>query len=87
MTDAQMYEILGWSYEPCYTTVFNQDGEMLYPDAEIAGQARFVVQGKEINTLYIYIFNHPDDQIQMETQGMNGSAASGAVIFKEIPVR
>lgn len=87
MTDAQMYEILGWSYEPCYTTVFNQDGEMLYPDAEIAGQARFAVQGKEINTLYIYIFNHPDDQIQMETQGMNGSAASGAVIFKEIPVR
>ena len=27
MTDAEMFELLGWSYEPCYTICFNQDGK------------------------------------------------------------
>lgn len=87
MTDAEMYEILGWSYEPCYTICFNQDGEMLYADAEIVGRAGFAVQGKEIKTLYVFIFDNLDDWIQMEQEGMNSSVADRAVILKEIHVK
>ena len=56
MTDAEMFELLGWSYEPCYTICFDQDGEMLYADTEMAGRAGFAVQGKEIKTLFVFIF-------------------------------
>lgn len=86
MTDAEMFEILGWSYEPCYTIVFNQDGEILYSDMEMAGKAVFAVQGKEIETLHIFIFDNLDDWDRMETEGMNSSVADKAVIAKEINV-
>lgn len=86
LTDAEMFEILGWSYEPCYTIVFDQDGEVLYPDIEMAGWAGFAVQGKEISTLQIFIFNNLDDWDQMKDEGMNSSAAEKAVIAKEIRV-
>lgn len=86
MTDAEMFEILGWSYEPCQTIVFNQDGEMLYADTENAGRAGFAVQGKEIKTLYVFIFDNLDDWSLMEQEGMNSSAADKAVIAKEIYV-
>ena len=66
-----MFELLGWSYEPCYTICFDQDGEMLYADTEIAGRAGFAVQGKTINTLYVFIFDNFDDWIQMEQEGMS----------------
>lgn len=87
MTDAEMYEILGWSYEPCYTICFNQDGEMLYADVEIVGRAGFAVQGKEIKTLYVFIFDNLDDWMQMEQEGMNSSVADKAVISREIQVK
>lgn len=86
MTDAEMFELLGWSYEPCQTICFNQDGEMLYSDTEMAGRAGFAVQGKEIKTLYIFIFDNLDDWTQMEQEGMNSPAADRAVISKEIHV-
>ncbi len=86
MTDAEMFEILGWSYEPCYTIVFNQDGEILYPDMEMAGRAIFAVQGKEIKTLDIFLFNNFDDWQQMKTEGANSNVADRAVIAKEIQV-
>ena len=86
MTDAEMFELLGWSYEPCYTICFDQDGEMLYADTEIAGRAGFAVQGKTINTLYVFIFDNFDDWIQMEQEGMSSSAADRAVIAREIQV-
>lgn len=86
MTDAEMFELLGWSYEPCQTICFNQDGEMLYADTEMAGRAGFAVQGKEIKTLYIFIFDNLDDWSQMEQEGMNSSVADRAVIAKEIHV-
>lgn len=86
LTDAEMFDILGWSYEPCQTIVFNQDGEMLYSDMEMAGRAGFAVQGKEIKTLYIFIFDNLDDWAQMENEGMNSSVADKAVIAKEIHV-
>ena len=86
MTDAEMFELLGWSYAPCQTICFNQDGEMLYPDTEMAGRAGFAVQGKEIKTLHIFIFDNLDDWAQMEQEGMNSSAADRAVIAKEIYV-
>ena len=86
MTDTEMFEILGWSYEPCYTIVFNQTGEILYPDAEMAGRAGFAVQGKEISTLHIFIFDNMDDWTRMEDEGMNSSAADKAVIATEISV-
>lgn len=86
MTDAEMFELLGWSYEPCQTICFNQDGEMLYSDTEMAGRAGFAVQGKEIKTLYVFIFDNFDDWTQMEQEGMNSSAADRAVISKEIHV-
>ena len=76
----------GWSYEPCSTICFNQDGEMLHPDMEMAGRAVFAVQGKEIKTLYVYIFDNPDDWSLMEQEGMNSSIADRAVISKEIYV-
>lgn len=86
MTDAEMFELLGWSYEPCQTICFDQNGEMLYPDTEMAGRAGFAVQGKEIKTLHIFIFDNLDDWAQMEEEGMNSSAADKAVIAKEIRV-
>ncbi|MDE5908234.1 MAG: DUF4179 domain-containing protein [Lachnospiraceae bacterium] len=86
MTDAEMLELLGWSYEPCYTICFNQDGEMLYPDTEMAGRAGFAVQGKEIKTLQIFIFDNLDDWAQMEQEGIGSSIADRAVIAKEIHV-
>lgn len=86
MTDAEMFELLGWSYEPCYTICFNQDGELLYSDAEVAGRAGFAVQGKEIKTLHIFIFDNLDDWTLMEQEGMNSNAADRAVITKEIRV-
>ena len=86
MTDAEMFELLGWSYEPCYTICFDQDGEMLYADTEMAGRAGFAVQGKEIKTLYVFIFDNFDDWTQLEQEGMNSSAADKAVIAREIHV-
>lgn len=86
MTDAEMFEKIGWSYEPCYTVVFNQDGERLYLDMELTGRAMFAVQGKEINNLHIFIFDNIDDCTQMEEEGMNSSAADRAVISREIRV-
>ncbi len=87
LTDAEMFEMIGWSYEPCYTIVFNQDGEILHPDMEMAGWAGFAVQGKETDTLYIFIFDNLDDWAQMENEGMNSSVADKAVIAKEIHVK
>jgi hypothetical protein len=86
MTDAEMYELLGDSYEPCYTICFNQNGEMLYSDTELAGWAGFAVQGKEVKTLHVLIFDNFDDWLQMEKEGMSSSAADRAVISKEICV-
>ena len=86
MTDAEMFELLGWAYEPCQTICFNQDGEMLYSDMEMAGRAGFAVQGKEIKTLYVFIFDNLDDWSLMEQEGMNSNAADRAVITKEIRV-
>ncbi len=86
LTDAEMLEILGLSYEPCQTICFDQDGEMLYSDMEMAGRAGFAVQGKKIKTLYIFIFDNLDDWAQMESEGMNSSVADKAVIAKEIHV-
>ncbi len=86
MTDAEMFELLGWSYEPCQTICFNQDGEMLYPGTEMAGRAGFAVQGKETKTLYVFIFDNFDDWVQMSQEGLNSSAADRAVISKEIHV-
>ena len=86
MTDAEMFELLGWSFEPCQTICFDQDGEMLYPGMEMAGRAGFAVQGKEIKKLYVFIFDNFDDWMQMEKEGMNSSAAGRAVISKEIQV-
>lgn len=86
LTDAEMFEMIGWTYEPCYTIVFNQDGEILHPDMEMAGWAGFAVQGKEIKTLHIFIFDNLDDWDQMESEGMNSSAAGKAIIAKEVHV-
>ena len=86
MTDAEMFELLGWSYEPCYTICFDQNMERLYPDTEMAGRAGFAVQGKEIKTLDVFIFDNFDDWTQMEQEGMNSSVANRAVISKEIHV-
>ena len=86
MTDAEIFELLGWSYEPCHTICFNQDRKMLYSDMESPGRAAFAVQGKEIKTLYIFIFDNLDDWTQMEQEGMNSSVADKAVIVKEIHI-
>lgn len=86
LTDAEMLEVLGWSYEPCQTICFNQNGEMLYLDTEMAGRSGFAVQGKEIKTLYIFIFDNYDDCLQMEQEGMDSSVADKAIISKEIHV-
>lgn len=87
MTDAEMFEILGWSYEPCQTIIYNQDGEALYPDMEMPGQARFAVQGKEINTLHIFIFDNLDDWAKMEEEGMGSSVAQKAAIATQVRVK
>lgn len=86
MTDAEMFEILGLSYESCYTIVFNQDGEILCPDVEMTGRAEFAVQGKEIKILHIFLFDNFDDWTQMKNEGMNSSVADKAIIATEINV-
>ncbi|NBJ93904.1 DUF4179 domain-containing protein [Parablautia muri] len=86
MTDAEMFELLGWSYESCHTIVFNQDGEALYSDMEMPGFAGFAVQGKEISVLHIFIFENLDDWDKMRDEGMNSSVADKAVIAKEVHV-
>lgn len=86
MTEEEMLKLLGWTYEPCQTLVFNQDGELLYPDTEMPGRAGFAVQGKEIRTLHVFIFDNLDDWAEMENEGMNSSAADKAVIVREIKV-
>ena len=53
---------------------------------ESPGRAAFAVQGKEIKTLYIFIFDNLDDWTQMEQEGMNSSVADKAVIIKEIHI-
>lgn len=89
MTDAELFEILGWSYGFYDTIVFNQDGEILHPDMnrEITGSAGFAVQGKEIKTLYIFIFENFDDWIQMKNEGINSNAPDRAVIAAEEHVK
>ena len=52
----------------------------------MAGRAGFAVQGKEIKTLYVFIFDNFDDWTQLEQEGMNSSAADKAVIAREIHV-
>ena len=59
---------------------------MLYSDIEMAGWAGFAVQGKEISTLHIFIFDNLDDWAKMEDEGMNSSVADKAVIATEIRV-
>ena len=59
---------------------------MIYSDTEMAGRAGFAVQGKEIKTLYSFIFDNFDDWIQMEQEGMNSSVADRAAISKVIHV-
>ncbi len=59
---------------------------MLYPDTEVPGRAGFAVQGKEIKTLYVFIFGNLDDWFLMKQEGLNSSAADRAVILKEIHV-
>ena len=59
---------------------------MLYLDTEMAGRSGFAVQGKEIKTLYIFIFDNYDDCLQMEQEGMDSSVADKAIISKEIHV-
>lgn len=86
MTDAEMFEILGWSYESYDTIVFNQDGEILHPDMEMTGRAGFAVQGKEIQILYIFIFDNFDDWTQMKNEGLNSNAADKSVIATEVSV-
>lgn len=80
LTDAELFKLLGWSYEPCHTIVFNQDGEVLSPDTEMSGRAGFAVQGKEIKSLYIFIFDNFDDWTKMKEEGINSSVADKAVI-------
>ena len=52
----------------------------------MAGRSGFAVQGKEIKTLYIFIFDNYDDCLQMEQEGMDSSVADKAIISKEIHV-
>ena len=78
--------MLGWSYEPCQTIVFNQGREILYSDTEMTGRAGFAVQGKEIKELYIFIFDNLDDWARMHDEGMNSNVADKAIIAKEIRV-
>ena len=59
---------------------------MLYSDMELAGWAGFAVQGKEVKTLHVLIFDNFDDWLQMEKEGMSSAAADRAVIAKEIHV-
>ena len=55
-------------------------------ERRVAGAATFAVQGKEIETLHIFIFDNFDDWIQMEQEGMNSSVADKAIIAREIHV-
>ena len=86
LTDPELFDFSGPSYENYYTVIFNQDGKMFFGDGSIDGCTRFAVQGKQIETLYIFIFDNLEDGTKMEREGINSSAADKAVIAAEIPV-
>ena len=86
LTDPELFDFSGVSYENYYAVVFNQDGKILYWDGSIDGTTRFAVQGKQIETLYIFIFDDFDDWAKIQEEGMTSSAADKAVLAVEIPV-
>lgn len=85
LTDPELLNFSGPSYENYYAVVFNQGGKILYWDGSMDGTTRFAVQGKQIETLYIFIFDDFDDWAKMKEEGMNSSAADKAVVAVEIP--
>ena len=86
LTDPELFDYSGLSYENYYMAVFNQDGKILDLDGESSGSTWFAVQGKRIETLYIFIFDDLDDGMKMQEEGMNSGAADKAVIAAEIPI-
>lgn len=86
LTVPELFDFSGVSYENYYAVVFNQDGKILYWDGSIDGTTRFAVQGKQIETLYIFIFDDFDDWAKIQEEGMNSNATDKAVITVEIPV-
>lgn len=54
---------------------------------EMPGRAGFAVQGKEISTLHIFIFDNFDDWVKMKEEGMGSSVAEKAVIAAQVSVK
>ena len=82
-------ELFGFSVESYKfydTIVFDQDGKKLYGDGGTSDSTWFAVQGKQIEALYIFIFDDLDDSAKMQEEGMTSSAADKAVLAVEIPV-
>ena len=86
LTDPELLSFPGLSYENYYTVVFNQDGKILFWAGSMDGCTRSAVQGKQIETLYIFILDDFDNFVKIQEEGMSSSAADKAVIAAEIPV-
>ena len=86
LTDLELFDFSGEPYKRHYAVIFNQDGIILYWDGKIDGTTWFAVQGKQIETLHILIFDNFDDWAKTQEEGMNSSAADKAVIAVEIPI-
>lgn len=74
--------------QPCETVICNQDGELLaFGDmSTTTGITTFAVDGKELETLYIYVFVDAEDDLQAEGILDREAAEQEAVVSAEIKI-
>lgn len=83
----------GRTYPFWNTVICDQDGEMLFSEPEDVGKTVAAVDGRDISTLHIFVFNDADADLEIEQSRLgNGTvdmkrAEETAVISAEIEVR
>ncbi|MDE5825683.1 MAG: DUF4179 domain-containing protein [Lachnospiraceae bacterium] len=73
---------------PCETVICNQDGELLPMQdmSTTSGTTVFAVNGKELSTLYIYVFNDGDEHYGSDGIIDRNMAADRSVVSAEVPI-
>ncbi len=76
----------GKNYQPYYTAVCNQDGELLKSMGEYQGYSVYAVQNIQISKLYIYLFDDASMWEKIERDGITQEYAEKAIVCAEIEV-
>lgn len=74
--------------QPCETVICNQDGELLAfgEMSTTTGITTFAVDGKKLETLYIYVFTDMDEQIQTDGILDQEAAKEKAVVTAKVEI-